>query len=344
MHHRNGKQRFVGDDQLSMSLSALPVVDLYVGQDFADYTIHSGSDAARMAVPAELMAEVNVIRDRCLLLRNERQEDEFSITFDGDLYRVTAFLAVDRGTGGVTFFLSRGTASVLPLGKLGIPSPIRDVLLDPATTGLVIFAGPRGSGKTTSASSVISERLRKTGGTALALQDPIETMLDGLHGEGRCIQSPISRRHGGYQDALIKAMRTRVGTVMLGEIREAGTAGLAIESGLSGIFLLSTLHGDPKAAHNIRSSLNRLLTFASKDLGGSREAAEMLSASITLLIQQRLEPVSPGSATKRAVLSCLNFADATDGAALRSLVREQKLDQIQSIADAQAKRTLWDNK
>ncbi len=322
-----------------MSIAQLQLVDLYLGEDFADYTTHSGSSAARYVLDPEYANDAARLRAMCKQLQQERGEDEFSVTYEDHLYRVTAFPSV---TDGSTYFLSRGTASILSFAKLGLPQPIRDVITDPATTGLVIFAGPRGGGKTTSASSVLAERLRRNGGLALALQDPIETLLDGQHGAGRCIQSPVSRRFGGYEEALIKAMRTRVSTVMLGEIREAGTAGLAIESGLSGIFLLSTLHGDPRGEQNIRSSLQRLLTFASKDVGGAAEAATMLASAITLLIQQRLEPVQPNSAQMRAVVSCLNFNDPRDGHALRALVREQKLDQIQTIADQQASRTLWD--
>lgn len=326
-----------------MSLAVLGVVDVYLGDGFADYTQHSGGDAARVPFPAEYSAQVLELHERCHQLRTLRDEDEFSLVHDGDLYRVTVFPSVDRGaaSGAPIYFLSRGTAAVLPLSKIGVPAPIRDVLLDPATTGLVVIAGPRGGGKTTTAASILTERLQLTGGLALALQDPIETMLDGLHGNGRCIQSPISRRFGGYGEALTKAMRTRVGTILLGEIREAGTAALAIESGLSGIYLLSTLHGDPKESQSLRSSLNRLLTFATKDVGSREEAMEMLSASLSVLIQQRLEPIAPRSTQMRAVLTCLNFHDSKDGPALRAMVRDGRLDQLQTIAEGQAKRTLW---
>lgn len=321
-----------------MGIGALNLVDLFIGDDYADYTTNSGHNAARAAVPEEFAHDIDVLRTRCYALRKERDEDEFSVTYDGDLYRVTAFADV---VNGHTFFLSRGTASILAIGKLGMPAHIRELLLDPATTGMVVFCGPRGSGKTTSASSVLSARLRKTGGVALALQDPIETNLHGMHGDGRCIQSPVSRRYGGYRDAMVRAMRTRVNTLLLGEIREEGTAGLAVNSGQSGIFLLATQHADPKQAHNIRSSLGRLLTMAAEDIGHDR-AAINLAESLTVLVQQRLVPVSAGSSTMRAELSCLNFNDPKDGPALRSLVSEQKLDQIQTIAEAQAKRALFE--
>lgn len=325
-----------------MTLAELGVVDLYLGHDWADYTQHSGGDAARVPVPDDLAPVLDQLRASCRALRERRGEDEFSLTHAGDLYRVTAFLGVDHGeSADLIYFLSRGTAAVLPLAKIGLPAHVREPVLHPQATGLVVIAGPRGAGKTTTAASILSERLQRSGGLALALQDPIETLLDGLHGPGRCIQSPISRRFGGYGEAMIKAMRTRLGSILLGEVREPGTAALAIQSALSGIYLVTTLHGDPKEAHSLRSSINRLLTFAAKDLGSQEEASEMLAAALSVVIQQRLEPVAPGSMQMRAVLTCANFNDPKDGHALRAMVRERRLDQLQTVAETQAKRSLW---
>lgn len=324
-----------------MSLSALPLVDLCIGPTWADYTEHSGANAARVALGPEYASEIAHLRESCRATRQDRGEDEFSLLHGGLIYRVTAFEAIDGGKLAATYFLARGTASVLPIEKLGLPPQIRTKLADPNLTGLVLVCGPRGAGKTTTVSTILNCRLKLLGGMALALQDPIETLLAGEHGAGRCVQVPISRRHGGYSDALLRAARTRVGMLLLGEIREASTAALALETAASGILVLSTLHGDPAQARNLRTSLNRLFSAATRDLDGrTGAAAELIASSLSLMIQQRLEPIRPGSNIMRAVLSCLDLTDPNDGAAMRTMLRAQEFDRLQQAADDQARRLL----
>lgn len=324
-----------------MSLSALPIVDLCIGPSWADYTEHSSTNAVRIALSGDYEAEIAHLRDRCRATRQERSEDEFSLLHDGLIYRVTAFDAIDGGKTAPTYFLARGTASVLPIEKLGLPPHIRAKLVDANLTGLVLVCGPRGAGKTTTVSTILDHRLQQLGGTALALQDPIETLLAGTHGSGRCVQVPISRRRGGYGDAIIRAARTRVGMILLGEIREPSTAAIALETGASGILVLSTLHGDAAQSRNLRTSLNRLFSAATRDLDGrAGAAAELIASSLTLMIQQRLEPISSGASRMRAVLSCLDLTDPNDGPALRAMLRAQDFDRIQQAADDQARRHL----
>jgi general secretion pathway protein E len=108
-----------------------------------------------------------------------------------------------------------------------------------ASQGLLLVTGPAGSGKSTTLHALL-RHLRDTrpGMSMITLEDPVELRLDGVP------QIQIAP-HGEltYARALRSILRQDPQVVLLGEIRDAETAGIAIEAALTGHLILSTMHG-----------------------------------------------------------------------------------------------------
>lgn len=110
-----------------------------------------------------------------------------------------------------------------------------------ADAGLLIVTGPAGSGKTTTLYALLSHIAAvQPGLSIISLEDPVERHLGGVT---QIEVSPFGQLT--YEKALRSILRQDPQVLMLGEIRDAGTASLAIQAALAGHRLLCTLH----AAH-----------------------------------------------------------------------------------------------
>lgn len=110
------------------------------------------------------------------------------------------------------------------------------------SAGLILITGPAGSGKTTTLYSLLGHLRRTTPQrSVITLEDPVERRLDGI------AQIQI-QPHGklNYARAMRSLLRQDPEVLMLGEIRDAETAGVVVEAALTGHLILSTVHsGDP---------------------------------------------------------------------------------------------------
>ena len=133
---------------------------------------------------------------------------------------------------------------------LGAPAArLIDAFLQ-ADSGMLLIVGPAGSGKTTTAYAIL-EALRRAqpGVSVVALEDPVERDLAGIT---QIQVEPFGQLT--YATALRSMLRQDPQVLMLGEIRDAETASLAVQAGLSGHRLLCTLH-----AADAAQAVSRLL-------------------------------------------------------------------------------------
>ena len=102
--------------------------------------------------------------------------------------------------------------------------------------GVVLTAGPTGSGKSTTLFAALSELDRETQ-NVVTLEDPVEYRLSGAS------QIQVDRRAGlGFADALRAVLRQDPDVVMVGEIRDRETAEIAMTAAVTGHLVLSTIH------------------------------------------------------------------------------------------------------
>ncbi len=315
-----------------MSLADLKLIDLYIGEDFSEFRDKPGDDAPRHVVPEEYADEIRGIRAECYRLYGEHKQKEFALPHDKGLYRVTAIPDV---TYEPILILSRAANDVPPLKALGVPAHIASIIVDKDARGLILISGDQGAGKTTTMASMLVERISTLGGFGLALQDPIENNLRGLHGNGRIIQQPVEGVTG-YAQAALTAVRARMKTISFGEVRrdpEGMNASTAIDLARSGCLILATIH-----ATTLTGAIERLIELATPSMG--EKTAEAVAAALTAVVWQKLDT---SGKKVRPVITGLSLVEKTEESGIRSLIREKQLHQLVSLAQQQASRKLWDS-
>jgi general secretion pathway protein E len=160
---------------------------------------------------------------------------------------------------------------VLELGKLGFTESDERALRKhlAAPHGLMLVTGPTGSGKTTTlaaALTILNEPHRKI----LTIEDPIEYQLEGIN------QTQAKPEIGiGFANALRHFLRHDPDVIMVGEMRDAETAGIAVHAALTGHLVLSTLHTNSAAG-----AITRLLDM--------QVDGYLLASCLSCVIGQRL--------------------------------------------------------
>ncbi|UXF74684.1 GspE family protein (plasmid) [Stenotrophomonas maltophilia] len=322
-----------------MLLKDLPVVDIYLGHDYSLMKDLPGAHAPGSAAPVELKDELASVRGQCLEMFRTTGDPEFALSLDGFVYRVTTF--VDTSTHPV-FVLSRASTKVIPIERLDIPRHAKEAALAPRTRGIVLVTGEMGSGKTTTATTLFTERLRQTRSIGLALEDPIESNLNGPHGEGWCIHVQVSRKEGGYREYLIRSMRSRAETIYLGELRDESSAEQAVQLSNMGHLVFTTAHGG-----DLQQAIDRILSMSR----GLRDPSGMLAEGLAVIIHQRLIPSAgtPGSGSRPRLIAKALTLVAPDGdkageafaKSARALIRANDLSKLQTLIEQQSNAASW---
>jgi general secretion pathway protein E len=160
---------------------------------------------------------------------------------------------------------------LLELSKLGLSSRDEGVLkkLLALPHGMIVITGPTGSGKTTTLATMLSI-LNETSRKILTIEDPVEYEIPGIN------QSQVKPSIGlTFATALRAFVRQDPDVIMVGEVRDAETANIAIHAALTGHLVLTTLHTETAAA-----AVPRLL-----DLGVE---GFLLKSTLRAVIAQRL--------------------------------------------------------
>ncbi len=135
--------------------------------------------------------------------------------------------------------------------------------------GIVLTAGPTGSGKTTTLYAIL-RYLNSDSVNITTIEDPVEIRLEGIN------QSSINTKAGiTFANSLRAILRQDPDTILIGEIRDYETLEVAISASLTGHLVLSTVHTNSASA-----TITRLIEMGAKDY--------LISSTISGIIAQRL--------------------------------------------------------
>jgi type IV pilus assembly protein PilB len=218
-----------------------------------------------------IVARIKVLSNLKLDEHRLPQDGRFKIETDDFRYSVrVSVLPVFDGEKIVMRLLSE-TSQALSLEELGLTGQaleiIRDNLRKPV--GLILVTGPTGSGKTTTLYSMM-EILNVPGVNISTVEDPVEYRMPRIN------QTQVNPKVGlTFASGLRSLVRQDPDILMVGEIRDNETAGLAINAALTGHLVLSTLHTNSAAG-----AIPRLLDM--------RVEPFLLSSTLNAVIAQRL--------------------------------------------------------
>lgn len=213
----------------------------------------------------KVLARMNIAEKRL------PQDGKFSIVHDGKPidFRVSTFPSL-FGEKMVIRILDRA-AHAMSLDQLGFVLPMLGAVKELARkqSGLFLVTGPTGSGKTTTLYAILSF-LHAPDKNIITLENPVEYNLEGI------TQGHINTDAGFTFDKGIRALlRQDPDVLMVGEIRDHETAGIAIEAALTGHLVLSTLH-----TNDAPSAIMRLMDMGIEPF--------LINASVTGILAQRL--------------------------------------------------------
>jgi type IV pilus assembly protein PilB len=189
----------------------------------------------------------------------DREIDFRVSTFPTPLGEKVAVRVLDPTTGLKTFDQLGLVGKNLDMIKSGLNKPF----------GMIIMSGPTGSGKTTTLYSLL-QVLNKESVNIVSLEDPVEYFVPGVN------QSQIRPEIGyDFASGLRQILRQDPDIIMVGEMRDSETAGLAVQAALTGHIVLSTLH-----TNNSIGVIPRLIDMKVEPF--------LLPSSLNLMAAQRL--------------------------------------------------------
>lgn len=253
----------------------------------------------------------------------------YSLSFGNTMYRVERVATLT----GIHYSARRMPRKTPDVARLGLPENLTNHLISlNRESGLLLWGGPTGAGKTTSISCLLRKYMEREGGFAYTIEDPPELPLDGIYpskrgGLGLCKQTePINNDWG---ESLKSVLRCRPRYILVGEIRTPECASQILRAATSGHLVLSTIH-----ANSVEDALNSVIKYATA--GGLNEelAADLLGRGILGVVHQKLQGIKTMFPELRFVFA---NPDPTVADQLRVSIRDRQLS-LGTLMEAQSAR------
>jgi len=227
-------------------------------------------------------------------------------------FRLSAF----RQRGSISAVFRFVPASIPPLGELGLPSVLSELIME--KRGLLLVVGATGSGKSTTIASMLDHRNEQRTGHILTLEDPIEYLFKNK--KSIVNQREIGSDATSFYTALKNSMRQAPDCILIGEIRDRETMAAALAYAQSGHLVLATLH-----ANNSYNALNRIISFY--PIENRPALLQDLASSVKAIVSQRLVKSAAGGQRQAAVEVMLNTRYISD------LIEKGEISQIKEAMD-----------
>lgn len=222
-------------------------------------------------VHAALVSRVKILSNLKIDERRVPQDGRFKVNVAGKQYALrVSTLPISDGEKVVMRILDESNQSITleDLGYWGYSmESISEAITEPH--GMILVTGPTGSGKSTSLFSMLSQLNSPTVNIS-TIEDPVEYKINGVN------QTQTNDGAGlTFANGLRSLLRQDPNIVMVGEIRDAETANLAVQAALTGHLVFSTLH-----TNNAATALPRLLDMDIEPF--------LIASTIRSIVGQRL--------------------------------------------------------
>ena len=273
-------------------------------------------DVRRINLPAANQEQVfdmitDVMNDNQRKIFQQNLETDFSFELPNIArFRVNAFMS-NRGPAAVFRTIP---STVLTLEQLQAPKVFEKISDTPR--GLVLVTGPTGSGKSTTLAAMINYINENHPAHILTIEDPIEF----VHQSKKALvnQRELHEHTHSFANALRSALREDPDVILVGEMRDPETIGLALTAAETGHLVFGTLHTTGAA-----KTVDRIVDVF--PAGEKEMVRSMLSESLRAVISQTLLKTKDGSGRVAAHEIMLSTP------AVRNLIRENKIAQIGSV-------------
>ena len=251
-----------------------------------------------VAMPVnQTVLNADAVRTLLYEVLNEKQIKEY----EDEMELNTAFALENVGAFRISAFRQKGSPAVVvrfipgdvpKFDTLGLPDILKEIIMQ--KRGLILMVGATGSGKSTSLSAMLDLRNEQKSGHILTLEDPVEFIFKNK-------KSIVNQREVGtdtksFETALKNALRQAPDCILIGEIRDKQTMGMALAYAQSGHLALATLH-----ANNSYHAMNRIISFY--PLENRPTLLLDLSAALQAIVSQRLVRTKTG--VRRAAVEVL---------------------------------------
>ena len=241
---------------------------------------------------------------------NTKKELDCAVTL-GELRFRANFYKTLTGTAAV---FRKVETKIPSMDSLGLPNVLYE-LVD-AHKGLVLVTGPTGSGKSTTLASIIDQINENRPVNIITIEDPVEF----IHNDKKSIisQREVGKQTESFAKALKGALREDPDVILVGELRDLETIGMALTAAETGHLVFATLH-----TSGASSTINRLIDVF--PAGQQSQIRSQISESLKMAITQKLFKKKDGSGRIAA------FEVMVCNTAVKNLIREGKVFQIPGV-------------
>ena len=223
------------------------------------------------SLAAPLVSRIKILANMNIVERRRPQDGQFALELDhGGVDVRVSTIATVFGEKCVMRLLDKDR-SLLKLHELGMPADTHASYSKMVRSpfGMVVSAGPTGSGKTTTLYATLAE-IDERARNIVTIEDPVEAVFSTVNQIQTNEQAGIT-----FADGLRAILRQDPDVVMVGEIRDIDTARIAVQASLTGHFVLTSLHATDSVA-----AMHRFL-----DMGIE---AFLIASSVLGVVSQRL--------------------------------------------------------
>jgi type IV pilus assembly protein PilB len=235
-----------------------------------DGSLHDTIELPMTMAPA-LVSRLKIMAGMNIVERRRPQDGQITMEIDGREIDIrVATVATIWGEKCVLRVLDK-SRSLYRMGDLGMPPATHQQFARHirAPFGMVLCAGPTGSGKTTTLYAALSE-IDDPSRNIMTIEDPVEYVFPSINQIQTNDQAGLT-----FADGLKSILRQDPDVILVGEIRDVETARIAVQSALTGHFVLSSLHATDSAA-----ALHRFLDMGIESF--------LIASSVVAVVSQRL--------------------------------------------------------